>query len=342
MREKASEPFSSDVCATNSDDLSNSKLFFALDTSPGGSREPKLSSRLLNTPFICTSDGTPPQHVIGKQRFSASQRSHIRHLAHATVLNPVRTRRVFEHWARLMRRHNNRAAQLAIHTKQRVQEILLRNRIKLRRGLVEQQHARAQRQNGRQATATVCDRPKACQYRGEANLPAQRNSWSQLRDGASHHALAPSFPGQTPSRATRFRTRSGSRDPGTHSPRAPPMPAHPCRRRSRPARAVSPVRSPAGAISGLSSDSNVDLPDPVPPTSSANAPWGTRPVESLEHRSIRIGVGKAQAPHLNRRHIRAVCRARHRSPIQPSHQPNLFSSIACNTQGSIIQAAYTT
>ena len=47
-----------------------------------------------------------------------------------------------------MRRHNNRAAQLAIHTKQRVQEILLRNRIKLRRGLVEQQHARAQRQDG--------------------------------------------------------------------------------------------------------------------------------------------------------------------------------------------------
>ena len=49
-----------------------------------------------------------------------------------------------------MRRHNNRAAQLAIHTKQRVQEILLRNRIKLRRGLVEQQHAWAQRQHGRQ------------------------------------------------------------------------------------------------------------------------------------------------------------------------------------------------
>ena len=46
-----------------------------------------------------------------------------------------------------MRRHNNRAAQLTIHTKQRVQEILLRNRIKLRRGLVEQQHARAQRQH---------------------------------------------------------------------------------------------------------------------------------------------------------------------------------------------------
>ncbi len=49
-----------------------------------------------------------------------------------------------------MRRHNNRAAQLAIHTKQRVQEILLRNGIQLGRGLVEQQHARAQRQNGRQ------------------------------------------------------------------------------------------------------------------------------------------------------------------------------------------------
>ncbi len=49
-----------------------------------------------------------------------------------------------------MRRHNNRAAQLAIYTKQRVQEILLGNGIELRRGLVEQQHVRAQRQNGRQ------------------------------------------------------------------------------------------------------------------------------------------------------------------------------------------------
>ena len=56
---------------------------------------------------------------------------------HAAILNPVRTRRVFEHWARLMRRHNNRAAQLAIHTKQRVQKILLGNGIELRRGLVE-------------------------------------------------------------------------------------------------------------------------------------------------------------------------------------------------------------
>ena len=67
-----------------------------------------------------------------------------------------------------------------------------------------------------------------------------------------------------------------------------------------------------------------------------------RPVEPLEHRSISPGVGEAQAPHLNRRHIRAARRARHRAPIQPSHQPNLFSSIACNTQGSTIQAAYTT
>ncbi len=55
---------------------------------------------------FCTSDGTPPQHVIGKQRFSASQRSHIRHLAHAAALNPVRTRRILEHRPRLMRRHN--------------------------------------------------------------------------------------------------------------------------------------------------------------------------------------------------------------------------------------------
>ena len=92
---------------------------------------------------FCTSDGTPPQHVIGKQRFSASQRRHIRHLAHATALNPVRTRRILEHRPRLMRRHNNRAAQLTVHAKQRVQKILLGNGIELRRGLVEQQHARA-------------------------------------------------------------------------------------------------------------------------------------------------------------------------------------------------------
>ena len=49
-----------------------------------------------------------------------------------------------------MRRHNNRAAQLTVHAKQRVQKILLSNGIELSRGLVEQQHARAQRQNGRQ------------------------------------------------------------------------------------------------------------------------------------------------------------------------------------------------
>ena len=59
-------------------------------------------------------------------------------LAYAAALNPVRARRVFEHWARLVRCHDNRAPQLAIHTKQRMQEILLRNRIKLRRGLVEE------------------------------------------------------------------------------------------------------------------------------------------------------------------------------------------------------------
>ena len=100
--------------------------------------------------IFCTSDGTPPRHTIGKQRFSAPQRSHIRHLVHATVLNPVRARRVLEHRARLVRCHDHRAAQLAIRTKQRVQKILLGNGIELRRGLIEQQHARAERQNGRQ------------------------------------------------------------------------------------------------------------------------------------------------------------------------------------------------
>lgn len=47
-----------------------------------------------------------------------------------------------------MRSHNNRAAQLTVHAKQRVQKILLGNGIELRRGLIEQQHARAQCQDG--------------------------------------------------------------------------------------------------------------------------------------------------------------------------------------------------
>ena len=126
------------------------RTFFRARYVPGRLQRTQIVLTPAEYSVFCTSDGTPPQRVIGKQRFSASQRCHIRRLVHAAILNPVRTRRVFEHWARLMRRHNNRAAQLAIHTKQRVQEILLRNRIKLRRGLVEQQHARAQRQNGRQ------------------------------------------------------------------------------------------------------------------------------------------------------------------------------------------------
>ena len=69
---------------------------------------------------------------------------------------------------------------------------------------------------------------------------------------------------------------------------------------------------------------------------------GNRPVEPVEHRRLGPGVGKAQTPHFNRRRIRAARRARHHAPVQPSHQPNLFSSIAYSTQGSAIQAAYTT
>ena len=126
------------------------QTFFRARYVPGRLQRAQIVLTPAEYSVFCTSDGTPPQRVIGKQRFSASQRSHIRHLAHATVLNPVRTRRVFEHWARLMRRHNNRAAQLAIHTKQRVQKILLSNGIELRRGLIEQQHARAERQHGGQ------------------------------------------------------------------------------------------------------------------------------------------------------------------------------------------------
>lgn len=69
---------------------------------------------------------------------------------------------------------------------------------------------------------------------------------------------------------------------------------------------------------------------------------GNSPVKPLEHRRLGPGVGKAQASHFNRRLIRAARRVRHHAPVQPSHQPNLFSSTACSTQGSAIQAAYTT
>ena len=76
------------------------------------------------------------------------QEGDVSDLAYAPALNPIRARRVFKHRARLVRCHNNRAAQLAIHAKQRMQKIFLGNGIQLGRGLVEQQHARAQRQHG--------------------------------------------------------------------------------------------------------------------------------------------------------------------------------------------------
>ena len=69
---------------------------------------------------------------------------------------------------------------------------------------------------------------------------------------------------------------------------------------------------------------------------------GNTPIKPLEHRCLGPGIGKTKASHLNRRRGRAICHTRRRAPIQPSHQPNLFSSIACDAQGSIIQAAYTT
>ena len=113
------------------------RTFFRARYVPGRLQRAQIVLTPAEYSAFCTSDGTPPQHVIGKQQFSASQRSHIRHLAHATALNPVRTRRIFEHRPRLMRSHNNRAAQLTVHAKQRVQKILLGNGIELRRGLVE-------------------------------------------------------------------------------------------------------------------------------------------------------------------------------------------------------------
>ena len=44
---------------------------------------------------------------------------------------------------------------------------------------------------------------------------------------------------------------------------------------SMPPTSTVPRRSPAGATSGLQSLSKVVLPEPVSPTSSANAPFGT-------------------------------------------------------------------
>ena len=65
------------------------------------------------------------------------QGGNVSDLAHATVFNSVRARRILEHRARLVRRHNNRTAQLAVHAKQRMQEVFLGNGIELGRGLVE-------------------------------------------------------------------------------------------------------------------------------------------------------------------------------------------------------------
>ena len=97
---------------------------------------------------FCTPRATPPWHLARKQLFAMPQGGDVSDLAYAPALNPIRARRVFEHRARLVRCHNNRAAQLAIHAKQRMQKIFLGNGIQLGRGLVEQQHARAQRQHG--------------------------------------------------------------------------------------------------------------------------------------------------------------------------------------------------
>ena len=78
-----------------------------------------------------------PTRVQSQKPLATTQTRQVNHISHATALNPVRTRRILEHRPRLMRSHNNRAAQLTVHAKQRVQKILLGNGIELRRGLVE-------------------------------------------------------------------------------------------------------------------------------------------------------------------------------------------------------------
>ena len=110
----------------------------------------QLATGAAENSVFCTSRATPPWRLARKQLFTVPQGGDASHLAHASVFNPVRARRVFEHRARLVRCHDNRAAQLAIHAKQCMQKTLLGNGIQLGRGLVEQQHARAQRQHSRQ------------------------------------------------------------------------------------------------------------------------------------------------------------------------------------------------
>ena len=97
----------------------------------------QLATSAAENSVFCTPRGTPPRHLARKQLFTMPQGGNVSDLAYASALNPVRTRRILEHRPRLMRSHNNRAAQLTVHAKQRVQKILLGNGIELRRGLVE-------------------------------------------------------------------------------------------------------------------------------------------------------------------------------------------------------------
>ena len=81
----------------NSDDLSNSELFFALDMSPGGFREPKLSSRLLNTPFFAhrmaphpnmsseNSDSRRPKEAISATSCTRPSSIRYAHVAYSSI-----------------------------------------------------------------------------------------------------------------------------------------------------------------------------------------------------------------------------------------------------------------
>ena len=86
--------------------------------------------------------------ALRKQAGAYVERRHVGKLGHMPVLQLKGAGRVLEHRPRAMRRHHDRAAQLAVHAKERVQKGLLGNGVELRRRLVEQKQARSHGERG--------------------------------------------------------------------------------------------------------------------------------------------------------------------------------------------------
>ena len=86
-----------------------------------------------------------------------------------------------------MRCHHHRAAKLAIHAEERVQEVLLRDGVELRRGLVEQQQVGLHHQRGRQGEQLLATAGQGIRLAPEPVLNAEEVAG--LRHEPAHLAL---------------------------------------------------------------------------------------------------------------------------------------------------------